>query len=214
MKAIRVNAPGGVEALRLEDLPQPSPAAGQAVVKIAAAGVNFMDVYQRTGQYKTPLPLTLGQEAAGVVTAVGPGVKDVRVGDRVAYTSVQGAYAEYAAVPADRLVALPDGVSAQQGAAAMLQGITAHYLATTTYPLKAGDTCLVHAAAGGLGLLLVQIAKRCGARVIGTVSTKEKAALARDAQRASRAGGGCVGMGSRRHAQAAHRPGAAAGAGG
>ncbi len=181
MKAIRVNAPGGVEALRLEDLPQPSPAAGQAVVKIAAAGVNFMDVYQRTGQYKTPLPLTLGQEAAGVVTAVGPGVKDVRVGDRVAYTSVQGAYAEYAAVPADRLVALPDGVSAQQGAAAMLQGITAHYLATSTYPLKAGDTCLVHAAAGGLGLLLVQIAKRCGARVIGTVSTKEKAALARDA---------------------------------
>ncbi len=181
MKAIRVNAPGGVEALRLEDLPQPSPAAGQAVVKIAAAGVNFMDVYQRTGQYKTPLPLTLGQEAAGVVTAVGPGVKDARVGDRVAYTSVQGAYAEYAAVPADRLVALPDGVSAQQGAAAMLQGITAHYLATSTYPLKAGDTCLVHAAAGGLGLLLVQIAKRCGARVIGTVSTKEKAALARDA---------------------------------
>ncbi len=181
MKAIRVNAPGGVEALRLEDLPLPSPAAGQAVVKIAAAGVNFMDVYQRTGQYKTPLPLTLGQEAAGVVTAVGPGVKDVRVGDRVAYTSVQGAYAEYAAVPADRLVALPDGVSAHQGAAAMLQGITAHYLATSTYPLKAGDTCLVHAAAGGLGLLLVQIAKRRGARVIGTVSTKEKAALARDA---------------------------------
>jgi len=181
MKAIRVNAAGGVEALRLEDVPQPAAAAGQAVVKIAAAGVNFMDVYQRTGQYKTPLPLTLGQEAAGVVTAVGPGVTDVRVGDRVAYTSVQGAYAEYAAVPADRLVALPDGVSAQQGAAVMLQGITAHYLATSTYPLKAGDTCLVHAAAGGVGLLLVQIAKRRGARVIGTVSTTEKAALARDA---------------------------------
>jgi len=183
MKAIRVNAAGGVEALRLEDVPQPAAAAGQAVVKIAAAGVNFMDVYQRTGQYKTPqpLPLTLGQEAAGVVTAVGPGVTDVRVGDRVAYTGVQGAYAEYAAVPADRLVALPDGVSAQQGAAVMLQGITAHYLATSTYPLKAGDTCLVHAAAGGVGLLLVQIAKRRGARVIGTVSTTEKAALARDA---------------------------------
>src|SRR5467141_42744 len=183
MKAIRVHAPGGVEALRLEDIPQPAAAAGQAVVKIAAAGVNFMDVYQRTGQYKTPqpLPLTLGQEAAGVVTAVGPGVTDVRVGDRVAYTGVQGAYAEYAAVPADRLVALPDGVSAQQGAAVMLQGITAHYLATSTYPLKAGDTCLVHAAAGGVGLLLVQIAKRRGARVIGTVSTTEKAALARDA---------------------------------
>jgi NADPH2:quinone reductase len=182
MKAIRVHVHGGVEALRWEDIPQPSAAAGQAVVKIAAAGVNFMDVYQRTGQYKVPaLPFTLGQEAAGVVTAVGPGVTDVRVGDRVAYTSVQGAYAEYAAVPADRLVALPDGVSAQQGAAAMLQGITAHYLATSTYPLKAGDTCLVHAAAGGVGLLLVQIAKRRGARVIGTVSTKEKAALARDA---------------------------------
>jgi NADPH2:quinone reductase len=182
MKAIRVNAPGGVEVLRLEDVPQPAAAAGQAVVKIAAAGVNFMDVYQRTGQYKsTPLPLTLGQEAAGVVTAVGPGVTDVRVGDRVAYTGVQGAYAEYAAVPADRLVALPDGVSTQQGAAAMLQGITAHYLATSTYPLKAGDTCVVHAAAGGMGLLLVQIAKRRGARVIGTVSTKEKATLAREA---------------------------------
>jgi len=182
MQAIRVNAPGGVEVLRLEDVPQPAAAAGQAVVKIAAAGVNFMDVYQRTGQYKsTPLPLTLGQEAAGVVTAVGPGVTDVRVGDRVAYTGVQGAYAEYAAVPADRLVALPDGVSTQQGAAAMLQGITAHYLATSTYPLKAGDTCVVHAAAGGMGLLLVQIAKRRGARVIGTVSTKEKATLAREA---------------------------------
>ena len=182
MKAIRVNAPGGVEVLRLEDVPQPAAAAGQAVVKIAAAGVNFMDVYQRTGQYKsTPLPLTLGQEAAGVVTAVGPGVTDVRVGDRVAYTGVQGAYAEYAAVPADRLVALPDEVSTQQGAAAMLQGITAHYLATSTYPLKAGDTCVVHAAAGGMGLLLVQIAKRRGARVIGTVSTKEKATLAREA---------------------------------
>jgi len=181
MQAIRVNAPGGVEVLRLEDVPQPAAAAGQAVVKIAAAGVNFMDVYQRTGQYKTPLPLTLGQEAAGVVTAVGPGVTDVRVGDRVAYTGVQGAYAEYAAVPADRLVALPDGVSTQQGAAAMLQGITAHYLATSTYPLKAGDTCVVHAAAGGMGLLLVQIAKRRGARVIGTVSTNEKAALAREA---------------------------------
>src|SRR5260370_23379972 len=181
MKAIRVNARGGAEARGLGAPPQPSPAAGQAVVKTAAAGVNSMAVYQRTGEYKAPLPLTLGQEAAGVVTAVGPGVKDVRVGDRVAYTGVQGAYAEYAAVPADRLVALPDGVSAQQRAAAMLQGITAHYLATSTYPLKAGATCLVHAPAGGLVLLLVQIAKRARARRIGTVSTKEKAALARDA---------------------------------
>src|SRR5260370_36817872 len=122
MKAIRVNARGGAEALRLEDLPQPSPAAGQAVVKIAAAGVNFMDVYQRTGQYKTPLPLTLGQEAAGVATAVGPGVKDGRVGDRVAYTRVQGAYAEYAAAPADPLAPRPAGVTASQGGAAATQG--------------------------------------------------------------------------------------------
>ena len=181
MKAIRVHAPGGVEALRWEDVPQPTPAAGQALVEIEAAGINFIDVYQRTGQYRVPLPFTLGQEAAGVVTAVGPGVTDPEVGSLVAYASVQGAYAEYAAVPADRLVALPDGVSAKQGAAAMLQGMTAHYLATATYPLKAGDTCLVHAAAGGVGSLLVQIAKRRGARVIGTVSTEEKATLAREA---------------------------------
>ena len=181
MKAIRVHDPGGVEALRYEDTPQPAAGAGQVLVRIEAAGVNFIDVYQRIGQYKLPLPFTLGQEAAGVVAAVGPGVTDPKVGSRVAYTSVQGAYAEYAVVPADRLVALPDGVSAKQGAAAMLQGITAHYLATATYPLKAGDTCLVHAAAGGVGSLLVQIAKRRGARVIGTVSTEEKATLAREA---------------------------------
>ena len=181
MKAIRVHAPGGVEVLRFEDTPHPAPAAGQVLVKIEAAGVNFIDVYQRTGHYKLPLPFTLGQEAAGVVTAVAAGVPDVKVGDRVAYTGVQGAYAEYAAVPADRVVALPDGVSSKQGAAAMLQGMTAHYLATATYPLKAGDACLVHAAAGGVGLLLVQIAKRRGARVFGTVSTRDKAALARDA---------------------------------
>ena len=171
MKAIRVHAPGGVEALRWEDIPQPTPTAGQALVEIEAAGINFIDVYQRTGQYKVPLPFTLGQEAAGVVTAVGPGVTDPKVGSLVAYASVQGAYAEYAAVPADRLVALPDGVSAKQGAAAMLQGMTAHYLATSTYPLKAGDTCLVHAAAGGVGGLLVQMAKQRGARVFGTAST-------------------------------------------
>lgn len=180
MKAIRVHAPGGVEALRYEDTPQPAPGAGQVLVKIEVAGVNFIDIYQRTGQYRLPLPFTLGQEAAGVVAALGPGVTDPKVGSRVAYTSVQGAYAAYAVVPADRLVALPDDVSAKQGAAAMLQGMTAHYLATTTYPLKTGDTCLVHAAAGGVGSLLVQIAKRRGARVIGTVSTEEKAALARE----------------------------------
>src|SRR5947199_1482701 len=181
MKAIRVRAPGGQEALRYEEIERAAPGPGQVLVKIEAAGVNFIDVYQRTGLYKVPLPFTLGQEAAGIVTALGPGVTDPKVGDRVAYTSVLGAYAEYAVVPADRLVALPDGVSAKQGAAAMLQGLTAHYLATSTYPLKPGDACLVHAAAGGVGLLLCQIAKLRGARVLGTVSTREKAALARGA---------------------------------
>src|SRR5881392_1824672 len=181
MKAIRVQSPGGPEALRYEDVPQPSPAAAQVLVKVEAAGVNYIDVYQRTGLYKVATPFTLGQEAAGVVTAVGPGVSDPKPGDRVAYTSILGAYAEYAVVPADRVVVLPDGVTTRQAAAAMLQGMTAQYLASTTYPLKTGDTCLVHAAAGGVGLLLCQIAKMRGARVIGTVSTEEKAKLARGA---------------------------------
>jgi NADPH:quinone reductase len=181
MKAVRVHAPGGQDALRYEDVPQPAPGAGEVLVRVEAAGVNYIDVYQRTGLYKVATPFTLGQEAAGVVTALGPGVTGVRVGDRVAYAGVMGAYAEYAVVPADRLVPLPDGISAKQGAAAMLQGMTAHYLACTTYPLKPGDTCLVHAAAGGVGLLLCQIAKLRGARVLGTVSTPEKAALARRA---------------------------------
>jgi len=181
MKAIRVHTPGGPEALRLEDVPQPAPGSGEVLVKVEAAGVNFIDVYQRTGHYKVPVPFTLGQEAAGTVAAVGVGVAEPNVGDRVAYTAILGAYAEYAVVPADRVVRLPDGVSAKQGAAAMLQGLTAHYLATTTYPLKSGDACLVHAAAGGVGLLLCQIAKLRGARVLGTVSTREKAALAREA---------------------------------
>src|SRR5438477_10392354 len=181
MKAIRVHTPGGPEALRLEDVPEPKAEAGQAVVKIEAAGVNFIDVYQRTGLYKVALPFTLGQEAAGTVTALGTGVSEPRVGTRVAYCGILGAYAPYAAVPADRLVALPDGVTARQGAAAMLQGMTAHYLATTTYPLKAGPTCVVHAAAGGVGLLLCQMAKMVGARVIGTTSTEAKAALAKAA---------------------------------
>jgi len=181
MKAIRVHTPGGPEALRLEDVPEPKPEAGQVLVKVEAAGVNFIDVYQRTGLYKVPLPFTLGQEAAGSVAAVGPGVTEPKVGDRVAYTSILGAYAEYAVVPAERVVVLPDGVSTEQGAAAMLQGMTAHYLATATYPLKSGDACLVHAAAGGVGLLLCQVAKLRGARVLGTVSTREKAALARAA---------------------------------
>jgi len=181
MKAIRVHAPGGPEALRYEDVPRPTPGPGQVLVKIEAAGLNFIDVYQRNGHYKVPVPFTLGQEAAGNVAAVGPGVAEPKVGDRVAYTTILGAYAEYAVVPADRLVVLPDGVSTKQGAAVMLQGLTAHYLATSTYPLKSGDACLVHAAAGGAGLLLCQVAALRGARVVGTVSTREKAALARAA---------------------------------
>jgi NADPH2:quinone reductase len=181
MKAVRVHTVGGPEVLRYEDVAEPTPKAGEAVVKIDAAGLNYIDIYYRSGLYKTDLPFTLGLEAAGTVTAVGPGVSEVKVGDKVAYTGVPGAYAEYAAVPAARLVVLPAGVTTRQGAAAMLQGMTAHYLACTTYPLKPGDTCLVHAAAGGVGLLLVQIAKMRGARVIGTVSTEDKAKLARQA---------------------------------
>ncbi len=181
MKAIRVHTTGGLEALRLEDVPQPVPGPGQVLIKIEAAGVNFIDVYQRTGLYRLATPFTLGQEAAGVVVAVDPSVTDLLPGTRVAYTGVQGAYAEFAAVPADRVVQLPDGLSTKQGAAAMLQGMTAHYLACSTYPLKPGDTCVIHAAAGGVGLLLCQVAKRRGARVIGTVSTDAKEALAREA---------------------------------
>jgi NADPH2:quinone reductase len=181
MKAIRVNTPGGPDVLRYEDTPEPTPKAGEAMVKVDAAGINYIDVYQRSGQYKLALPLTLGLEAGGTVTAVGPNVTEVKVGDKVAYTGVPGAYAQYAAVPAARLVVLPQGISTRQGAAAMLQGLTAHYLACSTYPLKSGDTCLVHAAAGGVGLLLCQIAKMRGARVIGTVSTEDKAKLAREA---------------------------------
>ncbi len=181
MKAIRVKAPGGPEALVLEELPVPQPGPGQAVVKLEAIGVNFIDVYFRTGLYKTQLPATLGQEGAGTVASVGDGVTQVARGDRVAYTAVPGSYAEYHAVPADRLVKLPPTVSFRNGTAAMLQGMTAHYLAVSTYPLKAGDVCLVHAAAGGVGLLLCQVAKLKGATVIGTVSTEEKAAIAREA---------------------------------
>jgi NADPH2:quinone reductase len=181
MKAVRIHTPGGPEVLRYEDVPEPTPKAGEAVVKVDAAGINYIDVYRRTGLYKVDLPYTAGLEAGGTVTAIGQGVSTVRVGDKVAYTGVPGAYAEYAAVPAAQLVTLPSGVTPRQGAAAMLQGMTAHYLACSTYPLKAGDTCLVHAAAGGVGLLLCQIAKLRGARVIGTVSTEDKAKLARAA---------------------------------
>ena len=181
MNAIRVHQTGGPEALQLDDLPTPTAGDGMALVEIAAIGVNFIDVYFRTGLYKAPLPLTLGMEGAGTVRAIGAGVGEVAVGDRVAWVGIPGAYAEMAAVPASRLVKLPDGLSCEDGAAAMLQGMTAHYLAVSTYPLKPGDACLVHAAAGGVGLLLCQVAKRRGAKVIGTVSTEEKAALARDA---------------------------------
>lgn len=167
--------------MELVELPVPQPKANEAVVKVAAAGVNFIDVYNREGRYKAPLPLVLGQEGAGVVTAVGAEVKGLKTGDRVAWTSILGSYAEYVAVPADRLVPIPPGVTDRQAAAAMLQGMTAHYLSHDTYPLKRGETALIHAAAGGVGLLLVQMAHNIGARVIGTVSTEEKAKLAREA---------------------------------
>jgi len=181
MKAVRVHQYGGLEALKYEEVAVPDPGEGEARVKIEAAGVNFIDIYHRIGRYQGSLPLTLGQEAAGVVDAVGPNVTEVKPGDRVAFASVQGSYAEYAIAPVWRLVPIPAGVDAQNAAAAMIQGMTAHYLAVSAYPLKAGDTALVHAAGGGTGQLLVQVAKRRGARVIGTVSTEEKAALARQA---------------------------------
>jgi len=182
MKAIRIHENGGPETLRFEDTPDPVPGAGQALVRIEAIGVNFIDVYNRTGLYKVPsLPFTPGQEAAGTIEALGSGVSDLAVGDQVAYAGITGSYAEKAVVPADRLVRLPEGLSAKGGAAAMLQGMTAHSLAVSTFPLKPGDICLVHAAAGGVGLLLCQIAKLRGARVLATTSTEEKAQLAREA---------------------------------
>jgi NADPH2:quinone reductase len=181
MKAIRIHRNGGPEVLTLDEVPDPTPGRGEAVVKIEAAGLNYIDVYYRAGLYKGQLPLTMGFEGAGVVAAVGPDVTEVKVGDRVAYTGVPGAYAQLAAVPAARLVKLPDGLDGKVGAAAMLQGMTAHYLSHTTYPLRSGDFSLVHAAAGGVGLLLCQMAKMRGARVIGTVSTDAKAKLAREA---------------------------------
>ena len=181
VRAIRVHAPGGPDVLRLEDVPVPTPGPGQALIRVEAAGVNFIDVYHRTGLYRQPLPLTLGREAGGTVEAVGPGVHTVQPGDRVASESVVGAYAEFAVVPVDRLVPLPDRVSARLGAAVMLQGLTAHYLVRATYRLHRADACLVHAAAGGVGLLLCQMASRLGSRVIATVSTDEKAELAREA---------------------------------
>lgn len=181
MKAVRVHEFGGPEAMRYEEVPTPSPGEGQVLVQLAASGLNYIDVYQRTGLYPNALPYTLGLEGSGTVAGVGAGVGAFKEGDPVTWTGVPGAYAEYAVVPEQRLVRMPDGLDVKVGAAAMLQGMTAHYLVKTTYPLKTADACLVHAAAGGVGLLLVQMAKQCGARVLGTVSTEEKAALARDA---------------------------------
>ena len=181
MKAIQVSQPGGPEALQLVDLPTPEPKPNEVVVQIKAAGVNFIDVYFREGRYPAPLPLTLGQEAAGIVTATGSEVTNLNLGDRVAYTGVPGAYAEFAAVPADRVVAIPANLDFPNAAAAMLQGMTAHYLTHSTYPVQRGETALVHAAAGGVGLLLVQMCKLRGARVIGTAGSEAKAQLARDA---------------------------------
>ncbi len=181
MKAIQVKRIGGPEVLTLTDLPVPEPKPNEAVVKIAAIGVNFIDVYFREGRYPSPLPFVVGQEAAGTVSAVGNEVKSLKPGDRVAYTGILGSYAEYAAVPADRLVRVPEKITDEQAAAAMLQGMTAHYLVYSSYPLKKGETALIHAAAGGMGLLLVQLAKHIEARVIGTTGSAEKAKLALEA---------------------------------
>jgi NADPH2:quinone reductase len=181
MKAIRVHTPGGPEQLSLDEVPVPVPGAGQALVKIVKSGVNFIDIYFRIGLYKADPPFGIGMEASGVVEAVGAGVTGLAPGDRVAYAMARGSYAEYACVPAAQLVKIPDGLDFDQAAAAMLQGMTAHYLTHSTFPLKAGDTCLVHAAAGGAGLLIVQMAKMRGARVIGTTSTAGKARKAKDA---------------------------------
>jgi NADPH:quinone reductase len=181
LKAIRLHRTGGPEVLQYEDVSDPLPAAGQALVRLEAVGVNFVEVYQRTGLYPRPLPFIPGSEASGVVESVGPGVTSVKVGQRVASTDFAGAYAQLSVAAADRLTLLPDRVSTRLGAAVLLQGLTAHYLVYSTYPLRSGETCLIHAAAGGVGLLLCQMARRLGARVIGTVSTEAKAKLARQA---------------------------------
>jgi NADPH:quinone reductase len=179
MKAIRIHSTGGPEVLTYDEVELPQPGPGEVRVKLAASGVNFIDTYQRKGLYQLKLPIILGQEGGGEVDAVGEGVTEVKPGEQVVYTSVPGAYAEYAIVSAARLIPVPDGVPLEQATAAMLQGLTAHYLASSTYPLHAGEVALVHAAGGGVGQLLTQIAKKRGARVIGTVSTEEKAELAR-----------------------------------
>jgi NADPH:quinone reductase len=181
MKTIRVSRTGGPEVLQLENVPDPIPGPGEAAVRLEAIGVNFVEIYHRRGLYSSQLPFTPGTEGAGTVVSVGPDVTGLRPGDRVASVNLLGSYAELARAPAERLVLLPETVDTRTAAAAMLQGLTAHYLATSTYPLKSGDWCLIHAAAGGVGLLLCQIARDRGARIIGTVSTPEKAELARAA---------------------------------
>ena len=181
MLSIRVHQPGGPDVLRLEEVPDPQPGPGELLIDVEAIGVNFIEIYQREGQYPMQRPFTPGSEAAGTVRAIGSGVDDVRVGDRVVSQSVRGAYAQRAVVPAARAVRIPDGVDTKIAAAVCLQGMTAHYLATSTFPLSSGDTCLVHAAAGGVGLLLCQIASQRGAHVIGTASSAEKLALAQQA---------------------------------
>ena len=183
MKAIRVTQPGGPEALRLEEIERPKPEPGHALVKVAAAGVNFIDIYHRTGLYPLPAPFTLGLEGAGVVEATGPGVDHIKEGDRVTWCLGTGprSYAEYATIPVRAAIPVPPNVDLKLAAASMLQGMTAHYLSHSTYTLKPGDICLVHAAAGGTGMLLVQMAKMAGAQVIGTTSTQDKALRARRA---------------------------------
>jgi NADPH:quinone reductase len=180
MKAVFVEQPGGVENLKYADIPKPSPGPGQALVKIVASGVNYIDIYFRKGVYPAPPPIVLGSEGAGTVESVGADVKNVAPGDRVAYAMARGSYAEYAVVPAWQLVKIPASVDFETAAAAMLQGMTAHYLTHSTYPLKPGDSCLIHAAAGGTGRLIVQMAKMLGAHVIGTVGTEEKAKEAKE----------------------------------
>ena len=174
MKAVRVKEYGGPEVMSYENMDMPKLGEHDALVKIEASGVNYIDTYQRSGLYQIPLPATLGLEAAGTVEEVGSGVSQFKLGDRVAYTSVPGAYAESAAVPEAKLVGLPDSVSFNEGAAAMLQGCTAHYLCKSTFPVKDGDHCLIHAAAGGVGLLLIQMVKNAGGFVIGTLLYQRK----------------------------------------
>ncbi|MFD1930012.1 quinone oxidoreductase family protein [Nonomuraea mangrovi] len=181
MRAIVITAQGGPEVLDHRELQDPVPGRGEVLVDVAASGVNFVDIYHRSGVYPVPLPTSIGSEGAGTVTALGPGVEGVAVGDRVAWVNVLGSYAERALVPADRLVPIPEDVSFEVAAASLLQGLTAHYLTHTTHEVKQGDTVLIHAAAGGMGLLLTQLAKLRGARVIGTVSTPEKEKAAREA---------------------------------